>query len=493
MVDQCKQQNDESEIGAMQEPLLLPREASPPPPASTMDGFCTVAREDNTVGPTTTVTGDNVIDTAAAPTQSSTPISVAWLGCCTLALVLVGLGVILLCALLPLVLYGILACIVRGTNHNNNAANDRTTMTGSMFLVLLFLQCLHLRCLWTSARYLSVMRTLVLPLRRLIFPLVPLVARIESIREHESTQYYAVPATNNGEEAPIFRKSVRRHYRRMQKIYQRQTGMEHTCVRAERNLVLRDVIPILWEHQQRTTQQSWPLEDFIKRVLVVTLVPDGILDLYYMDIPTVNTSSNEGTAANTTHCVTQRTAAVVFDESIPTLTTTTTTTTTAVTASAAAANAIANVDPSHNENDSVEGTPQGTTDDPKRLVCFQFSILQGNVLHWFMYFCRTEATRAGIWWHGALLAIHRGHFLSRHDDQDTQYWVNAQTHQRDSKLHAGYESANPTHNGVESHSTANNITNGIQVLEKIYPWGVTARQIPCELLEARLWDEDKNE
>ena len=459
MVDQCKQKNDESKTGTMQEPLL-PREGPPPLfPASASNANS----EDGVTNATASnlaVTDDNQTDRAAATTKSSHP-STALLGCCTLALVLVGLGIILLCALLPLALYGILACIFSATN-SSFSAHDSITI-GFLFPCLLVLQCIHLWCLWISARYLCVIRTLVLPIRRIIFPLVPMVARIESIREKESTQYYAVPSpAAGGGEVPVFRKSVRRHYRRMQKIYQNRSNdnndnndssIKHICVRAERNLVLRDVIPILWEHQQRTTQQSWPLEDFIKRVLVVTLVPDGILDLYYMKIPDASTRLSEST------------------------------------------------DDTHRE----DGPPQATANDnpsAKQLVCFQFSILQGNVWHWFMYFCRTEATRSGLWWHGALLAIHRGHLLSRldstgshaHDDDETDiwYWVNAQTHQRDSKLHAGYQAANPPQNTDENHTPNNNCVGDIKILEKIYPWGVTARQIPSELLEVRLW-EDQNE
>ncbi|CAB9513668.1 expressed unknown protein [Seminavis robusta] len=248
---------------------------------------------------------------------------------------------------------------------------------------------LHLWGLWTSPLYLSWQRTLVLPFRRLLFPLVPQIARIESIREQETTQYYTA-SQHVSSSSPSFRKSVRRHYRRMEKIYQRH-HIRHVCVDAERQLCLQQVLPILWQHQQRATSSSMPMDEFIKRTLVVTVVPDGILDLYY--------------------------------------------------------------------------TPQD------QLVAVQFSIWQApHVWHWFMYFCDTGHSQAGIWWHGALLAMQRGHVLAQQNQHDV--WVNAQVHQQDSKSHAGYAAASHTH---------------LDMLSDLYPWTFT-RQVPESVQQLRLWD-----
>jgi hypothetical protein len=340
----------------------------------------------------------------SAPTSSK-----ALLGLCTLALVLVGLGLVLFVSFLPLWMVVIL----------KNTALMRHALWRKSLVLALFLSLVHLLALWFSSFYLYLMRTAwILPIRRLLFPLVPMIARLEAIRERETTQYYLVPSspsstTSSTQLAPHFRKSVRRHYKRMEKIYQR-SQMNHLCVRADTHLCLKDVIPVIWEQQQRSTDSVTPLTDFIKRALVVTVVPDGILDLYY----TATTTSGGG----------------------------------------------------------------------GELVAAQFSILQGTVWHWFMYFCRSDHAQAGIWWHGALLAIQRGHVLNNSiQDEDegsssssssssnnNSYWVNAQVHQKDSKLHAGYSAA---------HHTQSNI------LSQVYPQGwIMTRRIPESVLRVRLWD-----
>ena len=296
------------------------------------------------------------------------------LGLCTLTIVLVGLSLVIFVTFLPIWIYWVASAFI-------------SLRYWRGFSIVGLINLFHLRALWVSARYLQVMRILMLPIRRPLLPLVPFVSRIESIREKETTQYYHVSTSSN---TPEFRKSVRRHYRRMEKIYQRNR-ICHECLLAESSLVLRDVVPILWAHQQRTMDQRLPVEDFIKRFLVVTVVPDGVLDLYYR---------------------------------------------------------------------------KSTTTQQEELVCVQFSILQGNVWHWFMYFCKEGASQAGIWWHGARLAIQRGHLLNEVE------WVNAQMHQLDSKLHAGY---------VTAHHSEH------EILSKLYPLSLT-RRIGGEALSVRLWD-----
>lgn len=358
--------SDDDAKGTPREPLLPKEETNNLDSAETSNNGAAVTNRDAQDGSDSPPQISNEV--SSSPLN---PPSAAVLGLCTLAIVLVGLGLLALVSFLPLCLYWALA---------------RATQTphGLLAAVAILLNLLHLRALWISAGYLRVLRTLALPFRRLLLPLVPFVARIEAIREGETVQYYPVPSSTP---RPEFRKSVRRHYRRMQNIYQRH-AIRHRAVNAETDLVLRDVLPIVWQHQQRSTGKAFPLEDFVKRALVVTVVPDGVLDLYY--------------------------------------------------------------------------------DNNQRLVGVQFSIWQGNVWHWFMYFCAAEASQTGIWWHGALLAIQRGHVLS-----PGVKWVNSQMHQKESKLHAGYTAADPR--------------TQLSILAQISPWRFTS-PIPMEAQEIRLWD-----
>jgi hypothetical protein len=360
-------------VGTSREPLLSKEEAPSTSP-SNPEKEDPPPEGDATITSTTASSNqqsseqDNINDSSTT-TNEYAP-SAVLLGSCTLVVVLVGLGLVFFVSFFPLWIFLGLARFLP-------ISSPWKSIPATIFLNLL-----HLRLLWVSTRYLSVMRLIVLPIRRLLLPLVPFVARMESIREQETVQYYQV---TDRSAPPGFRKSVRRHYRRMEKMYQRR-GIRHQCVQSETSLLLRDIIPLIYQHQQRSTNRSFPLDDFIKRALVVTVVPDGILDLYY--------------------------------------------------------------------------------NSQQQLVCFQFSILQGNVWHWFMYFCRDNASQAGIWWHGALLAIQRGHILDGVD------WVNAQMHQKDSKLHAGYLAAFPT---------------DTEILAQIFPW-VWTRPIPENAIHMRLWD-----
>lgn len=299
---------------------------------------------------------------------------------CTLALVLLGITLILLVAFLPVIVIlslwtsgGILARIG----------------------VTLFSESVHLKLLWSFPLYLRIFRTLLIPIRKLLFPLVIIAARIESIRDNDATFYAPV----SEEEQPLheeqngvaimelsyFRKSVRRHYRRMQKIFER-SKLKHEVVYADRAMRLVSLVPILWDHEKRVCADipgKNPVEEFVKRFLVVTLLPDGILDLYY--------------------------------------------------------------------------------DSEGNIVNFQFSVLQGNVLHWFMYFSTSESCKNGIWWHGALLALVRGFRTP------SVRYVNAQCHQSQSKLHAGYRGT----------------TDNLQ-LDRLYPFQFS-RYIPDAITNARIW------
>ena len=79
-----------------------------------------------------------------------------------------------------------------------------------------------------------------------------------------------------------FRKSVRRRYRNVLKTF-RQAGIVVKSVQGERAWDLRTTVPILFQHQKRQCQVDGNslVDAFIKRFLVVSVVPDGILDLFY--------------------------------------------------------------------------------------------------------------------------------------------------------------------------------------------------------------------
>jgi len=348
---------------------------------------------------------------ASSPPGTASSSRAVLLAGCTLTLISIGIAIVLFVALLPLITLFIFP------------SSLAVVSTSGLCLVG------HVYALWRLPTYLAVFRTFALPIRRLLLPLVIAVARIESIREQAPTLYYA-PAVENDpvasvaeqEEAegevntngstgtvtassPVFRKSVRRHYKRMQKIYQRH-GIRHEAVLAETHLDLCQVMPILWQHETRVCaaasgddgNNNNPVEEFIKRALVITLVPDGILDLYYW-------------------------------------------------------------------------TPGDSDDQKEELCCFQFSILTGKVWHWFMYFCQDSTSRAGIWWHGALLALHRSHACLSHPIR----YVNAQVHQTESKQHAGYVPAHP-----DTHE---------DLLEQIYPWSFGTR-VPEQVRQVCIWDRN---
>ena len=358
---------------------------------------------DNTQDPTPEATiRTNDVEESSPPPPPPPPPNSLLLGCCTLAVVLTGLALVSIIASLPLLL-GILLQKTKALPVTVISDWQYTYMCMYWFslAVLNFVHCFGL---WKSAYYLAVFRFLVLPIRRLVLPIVMAIARIESIREQEPVLYYKVVSEDSTSSNPVlFRKSVRRHYRRMQKIYQRH-NLQHKCFLSEYHLNLSQVMPVLWEHERRVcaAANKNPLQDFIQRALVVSVVPGGILDFYFSD--------------------------------------------------------------DNNSNDNHQ------------LVSFQFSICQGRVWHWFMYFCRDDHQKSGIWWHGALLAIHRGHANTTQID-----YVNAQQHQTESKVHAGYSTAHQ-----EQHACANNNRETIS-LSELYPMEFT-RTIPQEAIDVRLWD-----
>lgn len=142
--------------------------------------------------------------------------------------------------------------------------------------------------------YLAFYRTLLLPIRRLLLPVVMFIARIESLREETPTLYLETVNTDklasdeDDTTATIaaflatFRRSVRRRYTHMEQTF-KASGLVHEAVPCETALNLSQVVPNMWRHERRQcmADKRNVYEEFVKRFLVVTVVPDGLLDYYY--------------------------------------------------------------------------------------------------------------------------------------------------------------------------------------------------------------------
>ena len=176
-------------------------------------------------------------------------------------------------------------------------------------------------------------------------------------------------------------------------------------------LNLSQVVPVMWEHEQRmcalangttnTTSTNGDsnnqtgnekkgsvYEEFLKRFLVVTVVPNAILDYYYVKRPSSSPARNGG--ANTNDELSQR---------------------------------------------QELHTPQ---EDDEMLCCVQLSVQQGRTMHWFMYFALNSVTKSGIWFHGIDIAMERARRIPNVD------YCNGQTHQTNSKRNAGFNVAQHT-------------------------------------------------
>ena len=409
----------------------------------------------------------------------------------TLTVVLFGIGLVLFVALAPLLLYkccisswlwsAVILPIENAACDSHGHVNYWIDLLG-IVLVLVLIQVVHLRCLWRSTRYLAVFRFIVLPIRKLVLPLVMFTARVESIREETPTLYFDVrqdqlqqgglsaqPITlqtpllsstdtndlsgdvdgtigsnrdqlsqrqQQQQEEPQQqnkrRKNRLRRYKQMERAYLRD-GIRHEWGWSESTLNLSQVVPVMWEHERRMCaaantsarnddgdsnggtgddKKGSVVEEFLKRFLVVTVVPDGILDFYYVK-PTFSSP-----------------------------------------------------------NDVVNGAGQrlrrhhGQQSQPEEILCCaQLSVQQGRVLHWFMYFALDSVTRSGIWFHGIGTAIERARRITNVE------YCNGQTHQTQSKRNAGFDVAQHTDQGV---------------LSQLYPWSFTCTP-PKERVDVTLW------
>jgi len=99
------------------------------------------------------------------------------------------------------------------------------------------------------------------------------------------------------------------------------------------------------------------------------------------------------------------------------------------------------------------------------LCCVQLSVLNGQTLHWFMYFSLTSTCRCGIWYHGILNTMIRGLQIP------SARCVNAQIHQTASKQSAGLVACEHTNDDV---------------LRELYPFAFT-KEMPTSALQTSLW------
>jgi hypothetical protein len=307
----------------------------------------------------------------------------------TLSVVLLGIGLVIGVAFLPILVCFYLRPLWEGDDPDHYSYYHVTTTISWL------LQIIHLQSLYKRPLYLSIWRLLVIPIRQLMMPFVLLVARIESIREQVPTLYFPTAAQPSEEEPatqeeaatesnddslstpllsnttttiiqqsthpsfnPADKKAagkIRRRYAQMQRAFVRD-GITHQAHWSEAVLNLSTALPILWQHERRVTNTMMDaIVESIKRFLVLVCLPFGILDCYY--------------------------------------------------------------------------------DRNGDLVSIQLSIQTGNVWHWMMYFSKDTATKSGIWFHGIGTAQQRALAC-----EEINY-CNAQVHQTESKQNAGCISA----------------------------------------------------
>jgi len=187
----------------------------------------------------------------------------------TLVTVLLGLGVVTITSFWPSFLLLIFF--------------QTSAAATSSSLVLYAVACaianmMHLYKLYTDAHHVAVYQFLWLPLRRLLVPIIMWVASIQSIREGTPTLYRKL----ENDDDLVMSRGVHRRYRKMKEIFQ-LSGLRHEIVYSdESGLTFFQFLPILWEHQRRICPND-AVGEFVKRFLVVSLMPDGIFDLYFDD------------------------------------------------------------------------------------------------------------------------------------------------------------------------------------------------------------------
>ena len=155
-------------------------------------------------------------------------------------------------------------------------------------LPIIFVQCTHLMFLWTDKAHLAAYRFLTLPIRRALLPVVMFVAKMDATKDKENVAFLALEDATIGEGKEgflqHFRSNTRRSYKKTLKAFQSE-GIRVDSVQCESSLDLFTVCPVIWEHQKRQCQIDGKnlIAEFIKRFLVVSVVPDCVLDLFYKD------------------------------------------------------------------------------------------------------------------------------------------------------------------------------------------------------------------
>jgi hypothetical protein len=226
----------------------------------------------------------------------------------TLCLILLGLALNFFTAFFPLFLW-----ILWRPDHS-----------WYYLLPVLIVQFLHLRYLWIDKRHLASYRFLTsrtfasvdpsppvftsllstrpltfcdsfndmllcIALRRILLPVVMFVVKTDSIKDKEDTMYLSLdkvssPSDDLSAFLSSFPRSIRRRYKKVVQQTFAQAGIRVVTVPVETGLDLQEVVPLIWAHQKRLVATTAKLvEDFVKRFLVMTVVPDGVLDLFYQD------------------------------------------------------------------------------------------------------------------------------------------------------------------------------------------------------------------
>lgn len=199
------------------------------------------------------------------------------LGLCTLTVVVLGLSVVGLVLFWPLLLWlALYFCTASQV--------EALTQIG-FFVAVVAIQIAHTYMLYTDSHHLKTYRFLLLPIRRLLVPVVVLVTRLEAIREGCPTLFWDCVPPREGDVSEIvlqsMRGKVRQHYKRLRRVYAK-SGLRHKTLYAEETMELNRLLPVLWNHEKRVSPDN-TVEEFIKRFLVVTLLPDGVLDIYMND------------------------------------------------------------------------------------------------------------------------------------------------------------------------------------------------------------------
>jgi hypothetical protein len=338
----------------------------------------------------------------------------------TFCMIFLGVGLILTVATLPWILF---QCFVSPWFWATAGGESRGMARLGIWMLLSVMEGLHLWALWKSTRYLAVLRFVVLPIRKLLMPIVFFVVKLESIREKTPTLFLDVRPLQRGMSssyvdestisdtttttlrAPLLAeqeqrgndeqnfvrrkkksKQVQRRYKQMERAFHRD-GIQHEWGWSETTLNLSQVVPVMWEHEKRicddATETAATLnggspsssddntkdknkslaEEFLKRFLVVSIVPNAVLDRYY-----------------------------------------------------------------YKPSRAIAGDDGGV----ETLCSVQFSLQQGRVFHWFMYFSLNHVTLSGIWFHGIGTAMERAKRIPSVD------FCNGQVHKAQSKQNAGF-------------------------------------------------------